>query len=407
MKKFYYLLGFTFTVFIVVGYFAATYKSFNLPFKSPIPENSDGTKRLPFVIPSGFSMSIFAEGATGARVIAFGPKGVMLVSAPKEGKVVALPDDDYDGRADRIVAVVENLDYPHGLAFRCTDPLLPDLCTLYIGETAAVSAFDYDPVAMKATNRRKLVDLPSDGLTPHVTRTLLFMPVPNEDTLLISVGSSCNVCSEKDSRRATIIAYNVVTKKIEEFARGLRNTVFMDIHPVTGAIWGTEMGRDGLGNDIPPDEINIIEKGKNYGWPNCYGNNVHDDVFDKNTYIRNPCMSPHETPSLIDIQAHSAPLGLAFIPEKGWPEELWYNMLVAYHGSWNRDEPTGYKIVRFPLDGEGKLMGEPVDFITGWLSGEGTRIGRPADIKVLSGGSMYISDDQSGNIYKLIRTEVP
>jgi glucose/arabinose dehydrogenase len=268
-----------------------------------------------------------------------------------------------------------------------------------------VSAFDYDPVAMKATNRVKLVDLPTDGLTPHVTRTLLFMPVPNENTLLISVGSSCNVCHEEDSRRARVLAYDVVTKKTEEFARGLRNTVFMDIHLVTGAIWGTEMGRDGLGDDIPPDEINIIEKEKNYGWPICFGNNIHDDEFDKNTYFRNPCMAPHETPSHIDIQAHSAPLGLAFIPEEGWPEDHWYNLLVAYHGSWNREELTGYKIVRFPLDAAGKPHGEPVDFITGWLRPDGTRIGRPVDIKVFSGGTMYISDDQAGIIYRVVRTE--
>lgn len=406
MKKLYYILGFAAILFVVAtGYFAVIYQSFHPPLKAALPEMKDTATPLPFALPPGYAMSIFAEGVAGARVIASTPGGVMLVSEPKEGKVIALPDDDHDGRADRMVTVGENLDYPHGLAFRCADPMQPDLCTLYIAETGAVSAYDYDPVAMKATNRVKLVDLPTDGFVPHVTRTLLFMPAPNENTLLISVGSSCNVCHEADARRATALAYDIVTKKTEEFAHGLRNTVFMDIHPVTGAIWGTDMGRDGLGNDIPPDEINIIEKGKNYGWPICFGANIHDDEFDKNTYFRNPCMAPFETPSHIDIQAHSAPLGLAFIPEEGWPEELWYDMLVAYHGSWNRDEPTGYKIVRFPLDAEGEPTGEVVDFITGWLKADGTRIGRPADIKVFSGGTMYISDDQAGIIYRIVRTE--
>ncbi len=166
------------------------------------------------------------------------------------------------------------------------------------------------------------------------------------------------------------------------------------------------MGRDNLGDNIPPDEINIIEQKnnqpQNYGWPNCYGKNIHDDVFDKNTYIRNPCMAPFETPSFIDLQAHSAPLGLSFVPEEGWPEEYWYNLLVAYHGSWNRSAATGYKIVRLKMNAKGEYLGTE-DFITGWLKDNDTKAGRPVDIKVLSGGTAYITDDSSGVIYRLYR----
>jgi len=173
---------------------------------------------------------------------------------------------------------------------------------------------------------------------------------------------------------------------------------------VDGKIWATEMGRDGLGDNTPPDEINIIEKGKNYGWPICYGKNIHDTNFDKKTYIRNPCMVPLETPSYVDLQAHSAPLGLDFVPEEGWPESYWYNMLVAYHGSWNRSIPTGYKIVRINMDSKGKYLGTE-DFITGWLTADGKKLGRPVDIKVSPGGTAYISDDQAGVIYRLYRTK--
>ncbi len=164
------------------------------------------------------------------------------------------------------------------------------------------------------------------------------------------------------------------------------------------------MGRDLLGDNIPPDEINIIEEGKNYGWPICYGKNIHDDQFDKNTYIRNPCMEPFETPSSIDLQAHSAPLGLAFFPEEGWPEEYWHDLLVAYHGSWNRTEPTGYKIVRMRLDNEGKYEATE-DFITGWLNGKNEALGRPVDILIQPGGLMYISDDKAGVIYRITYRE--
>jgi len=239
--------------------------------------------------------------------------------------------------------------------------------------------------------------LPGGG--NHFSRTIMFMPYPDESKMLVSVGSSCNVCNESDERRAKILEYDFATGKLEEFARGLRNSVFMAIHPVSGDIWATEMGRDNLGDDIPPDEINIIKKGANYGWPICYGKNIHDNAFDKNVYIRNPCMESFETPSFIDLQAHSAPLGLAFFPEEGWPEEYWFNLLVAYHGSWNRTVPTGYKVVRARLDSKGEYLGTE-DFITGWFS-NGKVYGRPVDILIQPGGTIYISDDKSGVIYRV------
>jgi glucose/arabinose dehydrogenase len=265
-----------------------------------------------------------------------------------------------------------------------------------------LSVFNYNPVTKQASGKKKLLDLPGGSLGVHFTRSLLFMPAPNEDTLLIAIGSSCNVCNESEQMRAKIWFYDIKTGQSGEYAKGLRNSVFMAIHPVTGAVWVTEMGRDGLGDNTPPDEINIITKNANYGWPVCYGQNIHDTDFDKNTYIRNPCMASLETPSHIDLQAHSAPLGLAFIPEEGWPEDYWFNALVAYHGSWNRSEPTGYKIVRIKLDDKGNYVSIE-DFITGWLKADGTKVGRPVDIKVLPGGIAYISDDSAGVIYRLQR----
>ena len=163
------------------------------------------------------------------------------------------------------------------------------------------------------------------------------------------------------------------------------------------------MGLDWLGDNLPPYEINIVEEGHNYGWPICYGQNIHDSAFDKNTYISDPCSDM--TPAKVDLGAHVAPLGLAFIPEEGWPEDWWYNLLVAEHGSWNSSTPVGYKVVRIKLDAAGNYLGTE-DFLTGFLKG-GQAIGRPADILVQPGGVVYISDDKAGVIYRLTATVAP
>ena len=352
------------------------------------------TTGMPLNLPPGFAISIFAKDLGSPRVLNYDPLGNIIASIPREGKVVALPDKNGDGVADEAITIAEGLNRPHGLATRCTER-----CELYIAETDGVAVYEYDEKKLKAINRRKIIDLPSGG--GHYTRTILFMPAPNDHKLLISVGSSCNVCNEEDWRRAKILVANADGSELKEFARGLRNAVFLAIHPVTGKIWATEMGRDLLGDDIPPDEINIVEEGKNYGWPICYGNNIHDADFDKNVYVRNPCMEPFETPSHIDIQAHSAPLGLAFVPEEGWPEEYWHDLFVAYHGSWNRSVPTGYRVVRYKLDAQGNYEGKE-DFIWGWLQRDYSTLGRPVDILIQPGGVMYISDDGAGVIYKVV-----
>ena len=360
------------------------------PPSGDIAEELD-SGQLPLQLPTGFSISIFAADLPGPRVLAWGPDGHLMVSAPSVGKVFSLPDQNNDGRADEIIVIAEGLNRPHGLAVRCTDR-----CELYIAETDQVAVYEFDALNRKAINKRKIFDLPGGG--NHFSRTIMFMPSPEEHRLLTSVGSSCNVCDEEDWRRAKVLVSNADGSDLKVFASGLRNAVFMAIHPVTGKIWATEMGRDLLGDDIPPDEINILEEEKFYGWPTCYGKNIHDTNFDKNVYFRNPCMEPFEIPSYIDIQAHSAPLGIAFIPEEGWPQEYWYNALVAYHGSWNRSVPTGYKIVRYKLDYNGNYIGEE-DFISGWLK-NGEVSGRPVDVLVQPGGVIYISDDKAGVIYR-------
>lgn len=396
MKKALLFFGIAVMAGVVLGvaiFYYRNLRGIGPAVRPPKEASQDGVQ-----LPDGFSMSHYATGLGKARVLGWGLDGHLWVSIADEGKILSLIDADGDGVAEKKKIIVDGLHRPHGFATRCVERG----CELYVAETDKVLVFEaaVDDGEVSLSNKRVLAELPGGG--NHYTRTILFMPAPNQHLLLISVGSSCNVCHEEDNRRAKILALDVNTGELREYAKGLRNSVFMAIHPMTGKIWATEMGRDLLGDDTPPDEINIIEDGKNYGWPICYGKNFHDTNFDKNVFIRNPCMEPFEIGSHIDIPAHSAPLGLAFIPEEGWPEEYWHDLLVAYHGSWNRSVPTGYKIVRYKLDAQGNYEGEE-DFISGWLpAGSKEAYGRPVDIVVQPGGTIYISDDKAGVVYRAV-----
>lgn len=318
------------------------------PAVRPAPKNLTD---FPLTLPEGFSISVFAKDLGGPRVLAWDPKGTLLVSIPSRGQVVAIPSGEI---------VVSGLNRPHGIAFHGGK--------LYIAETDAVAVYDYDG---KAKNRKKIIDLPSGG--NHVTRTIGFGP---DGKLYISIGSSCNVCVEKDTRRGSILVYD---GELKPYATGLRNSVFFTWR--NGQMWATDMGRDLIGDDIPPEEVNIVREGKHYGWPYCWGKQVADTTFGGTEDF---CKTTE--PPIIEYQAHAAPLGLAF--DKNY-------LYVAYHGSWNRTVPTGYKIVRFDLKNF-----QASDFITGWLQGDNA-LGRPVDLLFDDKGNLYISDDKAGVVYKV------
>jgi glucose/arabinose dehydrogenase len=370
----------------------------------PLPSG----EAAPLTVPPGFTPTIYSKDTPNARVITQDPKGALVVSLTGSGKVVALPDLNGDGKADRVITILENLKQPHGLSFVCPSTgntsADQDSCKLYVAETNAVKEYAYDADTYTAKYEKTLLALPSgEG---HFTRTLLLHS--DGKRLLVAIGSDCNVCNETNPLRAAITAINLGTGASSLFASGLRNTVFMAINPVNGSIWGTENGRDLIGDDLPPDEVNILAEGKNYGWPICYGNKIHDIDFDNRQYIRDPCADTE--PPHIALQAHSASLGLAFIPEEGWPEDMRNDLLVAYHGSWNRSTITGYKVVRFDLDKNGNAIGGPIDFVTGFLPPGGDKdsaIGRPVGLLALPGGTLYVSDDRAGAIYKISRTSMP
>lgn len=348
---------------------------------------------LPLSLPRGFSINLFAKGLEGPRSVRFAPNGVLMVAEPSAGRISALPDANADGVSDTRLNVASGLNRPHDFLFYPSDGY-----ALLVAETDGLSRMRLNADFTQTSDRTLLTRLPTGGR--HTTKSLEFARAgKSEERVLISIGSSCDVCREQDARRGSIQSVAMDGSDMKPFATGLRNAVFLEVAP-DGQLWVTEMGRDFLGDDLPPDEVNILEEDKNYGWPTCYGKNVHDTQFDKNTYIRNPCMEPFETPSHIDLPAHSAPLGLAFVPvDAGWPKEYEGNLLVAYHGSWNRTKPTGYAIRRFVLDEAGNAI-QDEDFISGWLTEEGV-LGRPADLTFSKEGVLFITDDKTGLIYRV------
>lgn len=353
------------------------------PTGEGIKEASRNSTDLPLKLPEGFFISLLAKDLPGVRDMAFDGFGNLVVSQTGKGIISLITLED--GKVKETTSILQNLNNPHGLAFDPKNPLL-----LYYAEEDSISRV---PLYTDGAPE-EIADLPEGG--GHYTRTIRFGP---DGRLYVSIGSSCNVCRESDERRAKIYSMKKDGSDMKEYARGLRNTVFFTWDSA-GRMWGTDMGRDHLGDALPPDEINLLEEGKNYGWPICYGKNIHDTDFDKNTYIRNPCMDPFETASYFDLPAHVAPLGIAVIPEEGWPEEYRGDFVLALHGSWNSSVPVGYKVIRIPMNQNGKVDGVSEDFISGWLTDDGDVLGRPAGI-IIRGSAVYLTDDKAGVIYKI------
>ncbi len=340
---------------------------------------------IPLSLIGNLRIDFFAKDLGKPRDLIEDSRGNILVSIPERGQVVALLDSDSNGISNKSQIILEKLKQPHGLAFSGN--------TLFIAETDKVVSYSYDPVNNSVIKAKKIFDLP--GGSTHWSRSLLVAKYNGKEMLFVSTGSSCNACEESDPRRAAVWYANLDGTEFKSFSSGLRNSVFLTTHPRTGEIWATDNGRDRIGDDIPPEEVNILKEGGFYGWPYCYGRNILDRTVAKDSSLCANSIKPH-----IEMQAHSAPLGLAFIPTSFG--ELEGDLLVAFHGSWNRSVPTGYKIVRIKLSEQGEYQGIE-DFISGWLPGTNSAqsFGRPVDILFSKNGIGYISDDKAGVVYRL------
>jgi glucose/arabinose dehydrogenase len=337
-------------------------------------------------LPQGFEISLYDKKSEGARMLRLTSVGDLLVSHPQAGNIVLLHRDaDGDGHPDSRQILLHDLDLPHGL----------DLADgwLYVGESSAVGRIRFDAATRAVSgNYQRLIKLPVHG--QHWTRSVR---VGRDGWVYVSVGSSCNACIEADPHRAALLRFEPGSGRTEVVATGLRNTVGLDWQPGTGDLYGTDNGRDLLGDDLPPCELNKLVHGQDYGWPYAYGNRVLDPEFGPGHQDKvNASVAP-----AYRFGAHNAPLGLTFLRSVHWPEVYKNAALVALHGSWNRSRKDGYKVVSLHFEPSGSI--EARDFITGFERDEAVS-GRPVDIAEDPAGALYVSDDYTGSIYRVTRT---
>jgi len=337
-------------------------------------------------LPAGFDIDVYSEGLEAARMLAVHGEHVFL-TRPLQGDVLRLVDADADGAAEKTVRVVSDLMQVHGIAFSGTSIFLATDKQIYRGVVDdAGDVADLKPIGD---------ELPDGG--QHPNRTLGVGP---DEQLYISVGSNCDACEQLDPELATILRSGLTGGDRQVFASGLRNTIGFGWHPDTEELWGMDHGSDWRGNDLPPEELNRIESGNDYGWPYCFAEREVDPVIDDPTGMTKAQYCATTTPSVLEYQAHGAPIGMTFYTASSFPEDYQGDAFIAMHGSWNRFPPTGYEVVRLRFD-DGRPVGFEA-FVSGFLIEAGrATFGRPAGIAVAPDGALLFSDDTNGIVYRV------
>lgn len=387
-----YTLFFLFSVVAALSLVILFYPGVSIPWKQLTGNAATDTATVDRQLhtPAGFHVELFAGDIPNARWLAVTRRGDLLVSQPKHGRVSLLTaDGDGDGRTDGQRVLIDGLTRPHGL-FLHED-------WLYIAESDSVGrvAFDHSDGRLAGSYRKIVTGLADSG--NHWTKTIAMGP---DNRVYLTSGSSCNVCVEEDPRRAAMMRFRPDGSDFEIFATGLRNAVGFDWSPKDGALYATDNGRDWLGDDFPPCELNRVEKGGFYGWPYANGNRVPDPDFGVGAGEEVQRKIANSIPPVHDFPAHNAPLGIAFLRSPTQPADYRDAALVALHGSWNRSVKDGYKVVSLHWDEQGNIRRE--DFLWGFLGEDKKEVyGRPVAIAEDAGGNIYISDDYAGAIYRV------
>ncbi len=334
-------------------------------------------------LPQGFSISIFADNVPNARTLTISENGVVYIGTRQQGDVYAVKDTNADGKADKRYVIASNLYMPNGVAYKNGD--------LFVAETNRILRFKQIEHHLNSPLKPEVIydELPSDK--HHGWKYLRFGP---DGKLYTAVGAPCNVCQPEKEIYSSLVRLNPDGSEFEILARGIRNSVGFDWQPKTKQLFFTDNGRDHLGDNIPPDELNKwSEKGQHFGFPYCHGGVIADPEF-----ADDKACSEFTSPEW-KFKAHMAPLGMSFYTGKQFPKRFVNQLFVAQHGSWNRTKPHGYRIALIKFK-QGKAVSEQ-SFITGWLTKEGKVLGRPTDILQMPDGSLLIADDTLGVVYRV------
>jgi len=333
-------------------------------------------------LPPGFHIAVYADNAPGARSMTLGDKGTLFVGTREQGKVYAVIDKNDDNVADEVITIARGLWMPNGVAFRNG--------SLYVAEINRVLRYDNIEERLHNPPKPIIVNSSFPDKTHHGWKFIGFGP---DGKLYIPVGAPCNVCEKKDPRFASIMRMDPDGGHLEIFAQGVRNTVGFDWNPLTKELWFTDNGRDWMGNNLPPDELNRApQAGLHFGFPYRHGRSIPDPEFD-NKMKRDAFVPPE-----MELGPHVASLGMRFYTGVMFPESYRNQIFIAEHGSWNRSVPIGYRITLVRVRGNRAVSYQV--FAEGWLR-NGKVSGRPVDLQIMPDGSMLVSDDRAGAIYRI------
>ncbi|MDX1628956.1 MAG: sorbosone dehydrogenase family protein [Fulvivirga sp.] len=353
------------------------------PDTDPKEEETGSQSKLDRIeLPEGFKISVFAQ-VENARSLAMSPGGVIYVGNRAEDKVYALKDTDGDWKADEKYVIASGLRMPNGVAFKDGD--------LYVAEVSKIWRFPDIEKDLSNPPKPELIsdDYPTES--HHGWKYIAFGP---DGKLYVPVGAPCNIC-ESEEIYASITRIDPDGSNREIVAHGVRNTVGFDWHPETGNLWFTDNGRDMMGDNIPPCELNkVTEQGQHFGYPYCHGGDIADPQFGSKRHC-NDFVKPQ-----YNFKAHTAPLGMTFYTGDMFPASYKGDIIVAQHGSWNRSSKIGYRLMHVKLQ-NGQAVGADV-FAKGWLNHETQdQFGRPVDVLQMPDGSLLVSDDYGNMVYRI------